>query len=385
MIVIARGRFGPTPARILEQLRVQGALSREEIGRRTGLSGATVARTIAQLLDERLVQERPGLVPPGVVGRPRIPVALQTDTFAALGVHLGRTAATVALVDLAGRPVAQRRFPRPTGELGQVVAAVRSSASRLVAAAPERTVLAAGLVGPWDDLDLDAGAVARKLAGVTGLEVATADHVAAVAAAEYLARTRGRGGCTLYVYARDTVGFALAHDLPLRTEISRVGRLTHFPTGSEVSCRCGATGCLEATASDDALARRAHEAGASPAPGIDALLTAARSGSGTAEQMLLDRAMTLGRTAARVRDMVHPDRMVLVGQAFTGYPPALERVLAGFEATTTLPPLDVSFTRFGSGVQAAAAGAVALGPVFEDPLGAVRGEGGASARTALNG
>ena len=81
----------------------------------------------------------------------------------------------------------------------------------------------------------------------------------------------------------------------------------------------------------------------------------------------------------------HTRLRALVGQAFTGYPSALERVLAGFEATTTLPPLDVSFTRFGSGVQAAAAGAVALGPVYADPLRAVRGEDGAPARSAPNG
>jgi len=79
----------------------------------------------------------------------------------------------------------------------------------------------------------------------------------------------------------------------------------------------------------------------------------------------------LGATTAVLRDMVAPDRVVLVGQAFTGYPPALDEVVAGFDAATVLSPLSLSFTRFGTGVQAVAAGTVALGPVYEDPLRSV--------------
>ena len=65
--------------------------------------------------------------------------------------------------------------------------------------------------------------------------------------------------------------------------------------------------------------------------------------------------------------MVDPDRVVLVGQAFTGYPPVLEDVVAALHERSVLGPVDVSFTRFGAGVQAAAAGAVALGPGLRGP------------------
>ncbi|MFC6341907.1 hypothetical protein ACFP8W_07965, partial [Nocardioides hankookensis] len=79
----------------------------------------------------------------------------------------------------------------------------------------------------------------------------------------------------------------------------------------------------------------------------------------------------LGRVAATVRDMVDPDRLILVGQAFTGFPPLLDEVVASFAETTRLPELTPSFTRFGAGIQAVAAGTVALGPVYDDPLAAV--------------
>ena len=48
----------------------------------------------------------------------------------------------------------------------------------------------------------------------------------------------------------------------------------------------------------------------------------------------------------------------------------LDEVVASFDATTRLPALVPTFTRFGAGIQAVAAGTVALGPVYDDPIAA---------------
>ena len=189
-----------------------------------------------------------------------------------LGVHVGRKATTVSLVDLAGRPAAHLRVATPSGsrsrtaavtpvEVDALVATISKAAAGLVARHSHRTLLSAGVVAPWFDLGLAQEDVRRRLELATALPTAAADHVAAVAAAEYLAREEALTGCTMYLYARDTAGFALANDLPRRTEISRVGRLSHFPTGSDALCRCGATGCLEATISDEAVAAQARGLG----------------------------------------------------------------------------------------------------------------------------
>jgi predicted NBD/HSP70 family sugar kinase len=370
MIVLARGRFGSAPARVLEQVRRSGALTREELARLTGLSPATVARTTATLVDECLLRERPDLVRAGSVGRPSSPLEIDSGRHSVLGVHIGQRVTTVGLVGLDGRVVGQSRL-RTQGDEADLVARVVRHANLLVAGSEERTVLAAGLVAPWGEVAYDEATLAARLEVATGLEVSTANHVAAVVAAEYLGKRRSGDGCTAYVYVRDTAGFALANDLPDRTEISRAATLTHFPTREAATCSCGATGCLAAVASDHALARRAYDEGVVDQPEIDALLTAARGGSRPAHLLLCERGRVLGATTAVLRDMISPDRMVLVGQAFTGYPPALEEVIASFDAATTLPPIELSFTRFGTGVQAAAAGTVGLGPVFEDPLASV--------------
>jgi predicted NBD/HSP70 family sugar kinase len=378
VLVLARGRFGSAPARVMQQVRRSGALTREDLTRLTGLSPATVARTVGVLLDECLLRERPDLGRPGAVGRPSVPLEIDPRRHSVLGVHVGKRVTTVGLVGLDGSVVGQSRF-RTRGDADELAGRVVRHAGALVSSSLERTVLAGGVVAPWEEVPYDEQRLAAAVAAGTGLEVETANHVAAVAAAEYLAKRRAGDSCTAYVYVRETAGFALANDLLDRTEISRVAALTHFPTRGDEACSCGQRGCFAAVAGDEAVARRAVQAGIVPGPEIDDVLTAARNGDRGADQLLRDRARVLGATTAVIRDMLAPDSVVLVGQAFTGYPPAVPDVVAAFDAATTLAPMTLSFTRFGSGIQAVAAGTVALGPFFDDPLESLRTAGRAGA------
>lgn len=373
MITLARGRFGSPASLVMEHVRGRGLMVRDEVADAAGLSAATVTRTVTALTGAGLLRERPDHTRAGAVGRPSVPVEIDPEQYVVVGVHLGRRVVTVALGDLAGTVRAHRTLPRrpedpvDLEEIGVVGA-------DLLAGLDGARPLAAGLVAPWRDLGLGPDATARDLHEVLGLEVATADHIAAVAATEFLHRRSGTSGVTLYVYARNTVGYAIAVDKGFQTEVSRVGSLTHYPTGSRADCSCGRTGCLEATASDHAVLSRARAEGlldgaGQGQPGIEALLAAAATGDPRAHALLSERARTLGRVAAVVRDMVVPHRVILVGQAFTRYSPVLAEAIASFEESTALGPTELEFTRFGAGIQAVSACTVALGPVYDDPLG----------------
>ena len=382
MITLARGRFGSPASQVLEHARAYGPVSRDELTRRTELSAATVNRTVAALLLAGVLRERPDRVAAGVNGRPGVPVEVDPSRYVTLGFHLGRGVDTVAIGDLRGQVIAEERLPRPV-DRPPALGDLAGTAARLLAGQSGRAPLAAGLVAPWLDLGLDRDVAGQELQALLGLDVATADHVAGVAATEFLHRRPGTPGATLYVYARNTVGFALAVDKGDQTEVSRVGSLTHFPVGSGAQCVCGRTGCLAATFSDHALVARAASRDLIPAGSdVDVLLDVARRGSASAHQLLVDRAEELGRIAAVVRDITTPDRVVLVGQGYTGYPPVLPVISDSFTAHTALGPTDLSFTRFGAGVQAVTACTVALGPVYDDPLGVVPARR-ASARTPL--
>lgn len=371
MITLTRGRFGTPASRVMEEVRAAGPVARDAIAGATGLSVPTINRTVTALVRSGLLRERPDAAPVGVNGRPGVPVEVDPTRFATLGFHLGRGVASVAVGDLRGRVICHRTIAQPVDqdpdlhELGRL-------AAQLLGTQPGRAPLVAGLVAPWADLGLDRDATRDRLHEVVGLDVVAADHVAAMAATEFLHRRHGTGGVTLYIYARNTVGLAIAVDRGSHTEVSRTGSLTHFPTGSDEPCTCGRTGCLAATYSDLGVARRALATGVvGPGADIDEVVAAAREGSDAAHDLLLDRARILGRVAAIVRDMSAPHRVVLVGQAFTAYEPALKVAVEGFEAQTALGSVDVSFTRFGAGIQATTACTVAIGPVYDDPLGLV--------------
>jgi predicted NBD/HSP70 family sugar kinase len=370
---------------VLEQLRGGALVTREDLATATGLSSSSIGRTLATLVDARLVRERHDLAPTGLVGRPRVPVELDPTFYVTVGCHVGRRTVTVCLADLHGRVVT--RSTAPTPEPSAAARLMTARARALLLRTPDRHPLATGLVAPWGDLRLPADAAADALGAALGsglgLPVVTGDHIAAIAAAEYTARPAQLGGVTAYVYARDTMGWAVAQEDAGRVTISRVGRLTHFPTGSDVVCDCGRVGCLQVTASDEALAARARRAGVVPVPDIGRLHESAARGSTAAHRLLDERARLLGRMAALVRDMVHPDRVVLVGQGFTGYAPVLETVVAAFQESTALGPADLSFTRFGAGVQAVAAGGIALGAVLEDPLALVQPGSGAKSSVRI--
>ncbi|MBZ5739125.1 ROK family transcriptional regulator [Nocardioides mangrovi] len=370
MVVVSRGRVASAATRVLEELRGVGPLSRDELARATGLSPATIARAVTSLVGSGLVRERRDLVPSGVVGRPRTPVEVDPTTYAVVGIHQGVLETTVALCDLAGRVIASESRPHRHGapvDLDQIA----RLAADLLADDPRRVPLGAGFVAPWRDLGLDPAATAAELQEVLGLDVVAADHIAAVAAAEYIHRRHGLGGVTTYLYARNSAGFVMAVDRGIQTEVSRVASLTHFPSGTDRACHCGHAGCFAASAGDQATAQEAYAAGLVAGPRIEEVYLAASGGSEQATALLRRRARLLGRVAATVRDMVNPDRLILVGQAFTDYPPVLDDVLSSFAETTRLPALTPTFTRFGAGIQAVAAGTIALGPVYDDPLGVV--------------
>jgi predicted NBD/HSP70 family sugar kinase len=368
MIVLALGRFGPPASRVLTHVRRAGVITREDLAKRTGLSASTVARTLSTLVDAELLRERPDHVTDRAVGRPSLPVEIDTRHHVTVGAAVGRRTTTVSLADLRGRVLLRSSFPTPVTDVAGLASAVNVSLTGLLAQVPERAVVGAGLVAPWGDITYNEEPMGNALSEALGMPVKTGELIPAIAAAEYLARDEDLPGSTLYLYARNTVGFVMANQRESGMEIARVGRLGHFPYGGITQCRCGRTGCLESVVSDESVAVGAMASGIVSTPHIDLVHRAAVRGDDAAHRLLCARATALGRVAAIVRDMVHPDRVVLCGQALTAYPPALDVTREAFNSSTATPePIDISFTRFVGDVQSVAAGTAALRQVYDDP------------------
>ena len=377
-------------ASVFNAVRLRGPIARDVIAQHTSLSIATVNRQVTALLEAGVLRERADLAVSGAIGRPRVPVEVNHEPYLTLGVHIGAKTTAIVATDLLGRTLDVVETPTPTGTQAAALATLASSARRYLSRWHRRRplwvgVAAGGVVDSatgyldhprlgWADAP-----VGPVLAEALGLPVSMASHVDAMAGAELLLsgrRAENAGGASrtsLYVYARETVGYALSIDGRVHSPASGPGTIAGLPARSEL---LGGTGQLESTVSDEAVLNAARRLRIVPAEGpastLPAVLRAARGGNEKAVELLADRARVLGEAVALLRDMLNPDELVVGGQAFTEYPEGMEAVEAAFAERSMLGPRDIRLTAFGNRVQEAGAGVVSLGGLYADPIGAMR-------------
>lgn len=367
--VLARGRRGAAPARVAECLRTRGATTRDRLARCTSTSPAGVSRAISALLEARVVRERPDLAVTGTTGRPSVPVELDDEVYVVVGLHLGRKVITVACSSLNGHCLRRGEVARGSELTGDIRAAAQMVADQL-RSLRSRVPIGVGVVASWSSVGIDPAIAEAMLADELGLDVILAEHLVGVAAASLRDAATG-DEATAYVYARDTLAYAVQVDLGDQVVVSGVADLRHFPSGSDVRCGCGRTGCLQVTASDTDLAARAVGLGITTERQVESLLAAARGGDMRASELLRERSRILGQAVATVRDMVRPDRIVLVGDAFEMDPVIHAELVSAFGAATSLAPIPLTVARFRGGIQAASACAIAIDHVAADPLAAI--------------
>ena len=374
-------------ASVFGAARLRGPIARDVIAQVTKLSIATVNRQVTALLDAGVLRERADLAVSGAIGRPRVPVEVNHEPFLTLGVHIGARTTSIVATDLFGRTLDVVETPTPRGPQAAALASLASSARRYLSRWHRRRplwvgVAAGGVVDAttgyldhsrlgWSDAP-----VGPVLAEALGLPVSVASHVDAMAGAELLLGVRRlptQPSTSLYVYARETVGYALSIGGQVHSPASGPGTISALPAQSAL---LGGSGQLESTVSDEAVLIAARKARIIPAEGpastMAAVLRAARQGNEQARALLAERARVLGEAVALLRDMLNPDDLVVGGQAFTEYPEGMNLVEAAFADRSVLAPRDIRVTAFGNRVQEAGAGVVSLGGLYADPIGAMR-------------
>jgi predicted NBD/HSP70 family sugar kinase len=384
-------------ASVFAAARLRGPIARDVVAQVTQLSIATVNRQVTALLDAGILRERADLAVSGAIGRPRVPVEVNHEPFLTLGIHIGARTTSIVATDLFGRTLDAVETPTPRGSQSAALASLASSARRYLSRWHRRRPLWAGVAAGgvvdsttgyldhprlgWSDAP-----VGPVLAEALGLPVSVASHVDAMAGAELLLGVRRQAESnvaraaapapsttSLYVYARETVGYALSIGGRVHSPASGPGTIAGLPAHSEL---LGGSGQLESTVSDEAVLTAARKARIIPADGpastMTAVLRSARQGNEKARALLAERARVLGEAVALLRDMLNPDDLVVGGQAFTEYPEGMSLVEAAYAARSVLPARDIRITAFGNRVQEAGAGVVSLGGLYSDPIGAMR-------------
>jgi predicted NBD/HSP70 family sugar kinase len=365
---------------VLRSVLEHGPVARSTIARLTGLSPASVTDYCARFAALGLIREAPAPRQSNGVGRPHVPLDLDDTRFLVGGVHVAVPYTTVALLDLRGRVVAERRLSHDGGTgPGRVLARAAEGLGALLADASGRTPLSVGVaMGGW--VDRDSGtlvehpllgwrdvAVREEIGARTGLPVHVDGHARALVNGERLfGRARGSRS-VLHLFVGNVVDAAFAtHDEVHHGPRSQAGAIAHLPLeGGTERCGCGRTGCLQVELSERTLCRRAREKGVIDGVNPMHVVAAAADGDPVAVRLLVERTRMVGRAARLLLDVLNPDTVVVteVGAVHREDCLGALREAVGPERAAAVVP-----TSFPDSVLAVAGGSVALDVFYRDPL-----------------
>ncbi|MEU4219260.1 ROK family protein [Actinoplanes sp. NPDC026623] len=293
-------------------------ISRASVAGATGLTRATVSALVDDLVTGALLTEvEPA--PRSGAGRPAFGLTLAPDGPAGLGLEINVDYRAACVVDLAG--TVRHRLVEPGDQRltdpGTAVAALGRLAARArtLAEADGLTVAGAALAVPGL---VTAHGVVRIAPNLGWQDVAvgdllgdpeiTVDNEANLAALSELG-TAGLPRDFVYISGEIGIGAGIVLDGALyRGTRGWSGEIGHIPINPDgPACRCGARGCLEQYAGQEAVLRAA---GVST---VEALASAAAGGESTALTALGAAGGALGVAVAAVVNLLDVRTIVLGG------------------------------------------------------------------------
>lgn len=255
---------------VLAQIRNNEFVSRSEIVTNTGLSKAAVSSLVAEMLEQGLVEETGSQST--AIGRPRITLALSSQTWLALGAELTDHECRVILTDLRATPLKEVTHPLTTTELtvDHLLDFLQMCVAEVLDDVDEQKIIGMGLtipavvdpststvllsvLLPWRDLDLNAE-LSRRFAFPVALF--SRGNAATWGERWYGAGQEARN--LLYV----RVGNGIVAGLVINGQpylgqgfgAGELGHVTVQPDGA--ICRCGNRGCLATVATTESLLMR---------------------------------------------------------------------------------------------------------------------------------
>jgi predicted NBD/HSP70 family sugar kinase len=323
----------PAAATVFTMVLTQGPVSRVDVARRTGLSSAAVTKAARPLIEAGYLTELDS--EQGAVGRPASPLAVLADREFFIGVKINHDELIGVVTDLRAQILVAKRQRLTARKVDTVVSAVAEIVDDLLGESPhyrKRTtslgVTVAGDVDRatghvryspflhWRDVHL-----AEAIAGATGLDTTVDNDVKALTVAEqwfgdgigapsFALVTLGTGiGCGLVVNGGVVAG---SHGV--------AGEIGHIPVaGDGPLCHCGATGCVEAIASTDAIVAQARTATGEPGLTMDEVITGARLGDVALRRVFARAGVAIGRGLAAMANLVGPERIIVSGEGIDAY------------------------------------------------------------------
>ena len=310
-------------ALVLASLRRLGAQSHTELSARTGLASATVSAITAELERARII-ERLEHQSAGGRGRPRVLFSPRRDCGYLVAVRISSDVVQYSLADYAGTLIDRFEEPRqhadPSTE--RFVVTLREGLAKALqrSALGRERVLAVsisskGIVDPsatrllWSPVfgaaEIDFASVLCEWSSVTlSNETLLVAH-----ALGRRAEKAGEGGRSLAALSLGhSVGLGIVSgdaDGDLKVSAPNFGHMLHATDGK--ACRCGAQGCIEASAGFYGILRTAFEVPPDTIPAkfvplaeMDKIALRARQGHRMSEYAFRQAGLALGQGLSRV-------------------------------------------------------------------------------------
>ncbi len=336
--------------RVLSALQSNGPASRADLCRQTGISGPTVTRVVATLIEAKLVEEEDE-PRQRAVGRPGKIVRLARSGVGVLGCVVGAYQTEVVVAGLDGEvdPDGIRTFATPSN-YDELVSACVKTARELMLRRPG-ALLGLGLSLPGllnrregrsivspKAHQLDGRNLGNDLSERLQLEVAVLQECHALCWAE---RTYGA--------ARDAADFAML-DISdgLGLGVMQEGRIVQGRSGlagelghitvqlNGKPCGCGNRGCLETVATDTALAG-AVGARLGRKLDIEEIVAGVRSGTLDCDRELNEVLDYLAVATAAVINIFNPGKLFIYGRLLDARDDLFAQLLERAERRTLGP------------------------------------------------
>lgn len=323
-------------ANVLYTLHREGPISRQDVAAAAGVSAATSANVVGQLLEEGVLTEAGQL--PSSGGRPASLVGINPAFAGVIGVDVGETGVRLELFDLTieRRLMVERSARAGKLEVARIVEFVADGVDELLETSglDRADVLGLGVGVPGiveDDgtslvhapsIGWNGVAFAGLLQESIGIGVTLDNGAKALGTAEawFGAATEARNVVVCLIGTG--VGASILTDGRVyRGASASAGEWGHTTVVLDGdACRCGSRGCLEAYVGAPAIAERWRRASRargvvdlSDEQAIERLAAEAQAGRAAAVRVLRDTARYLGAGLSDLINLLNPDRIVIGG------------------------------------------------------------------------
>jgi N-acetylglucosamine repressor len=329
---------------VLRAVREHGPTVRQSIRAITSMSWGTIASSVQELCDKKLIKEQEK-VNTGVGRRPT-EIDLDVDHYRVLGLRIGSASIKAVLLDIKGKRLHECSIPTDSPEEGKsVIDLMYEAIDRTIEQGCARTSVLAGIgVAVPGALDLEAGVCLfaprhpeltdmplRKLLEERYGIPCFLDHVNNCAALGERWFGRGKDSSSFLCMLLGTgisAGIFINDDI-FRGANSTAGEVGHISIDKAgKKCLCGKKGCLETYASGPAIAARAREEAATKGGArllelaggdlnnitAETVSLAARAGDKTAIKIYGEIGRYLGRAISDLINLFNTECIILCGR-----------------------------------------------------------------------